>query len=106
MNDDERIAALEQFARDVAEHSWRFQGRLNALELAVTIGTLNFAKSQPNPFQWVQDYVEAMRQSSKALVPDIDDPTKRDRLVSETRDGIDELLTLLIQQAGSLKGAP
>ncbi len=104
--DSERIAALEQFARDMAEHYWRFQGRMNALETITVLGTLNFAKMQPQPFQFIQDYVEAMRQTSKSLVPDVDDPSKADRLIAETRDGIDEFLAQLLQAASQLKGAP
>ncbi len=68
------------------------------------LGTLNLAKTQPDPFQWVQDYVEAMRQTSKGLLPDVDDPGKGDRLMKETRDALDELLSQLIQHAGTLKG--
>jgi DNA repair exonuclease SbcCD ATPase subunit len=94
------LAALEQFA----DHYRRFQGRLNALELTVTLGTLNFAKLQADPFEWVQDYVEATRQSSKALFPDVDDSSKSDRLSAETRDGIDELLAQLLQHAAQLRG--
>ncbi|WP_315758912.1 hypothetical protein [Bradyrhizobium sp. SZCCHNRI2007] len=106
MTDAERIANLERFAHDMADRFWRFQGRLNALELTVTSGTLNFAKIQENPFQFVQEYVEAMRQTTKSLLADVDDPGKADRLTSETRDAMDELLAQLLQSSGQLKGAP
>jgi hypothetical protein len=101
----ERLSVLEHFARDMSEHYWRFQGRLNALEICMTIGTLNFAKMQVDPFKFVQDYVEALRQTSKQLMPDVQDSTKADRLTAETKDSIDELLAQLLQQAGPLRRA-
>ena len=103
---ESKIAALEQNAREMADHYWRFQGRLNALEITATLGVMNFAKLQPNPFQWVQDYVEAMRVMSRSLIPDTDDPGKRDRVLSETTNAIDEFLEQLVRNAGQLPGAP
>ena len=106
MTTDERLASLEKTMQEAADHNWRTQGRLNALELVATAGTLNFAKLQHNPFQWIQDYIESMRQASKTMVPDVNEQSKGDRLLRETRDAIDEILQQLVQQAGQLKGAP
>jgi (p)ppGpp synthase/HD superfamily hydrolase len=106
MTETERIAKLEQFARETTDHYWRFQGRLNAHELVLTVGTLNFAKMQREPFKFIQDYVAAMRSTSSNLVPEVDDATKADRLISETKNAIDDFLAELLRSAGQLKGAP
>jgi gamma-glutamyltranspeptidase len=106
MTPEERIANLENTMQQMADHYWRFQGRINALELIATLATLDFAKLQPNPFQYVQEYVEAMRQTTKGLTPDVDDPSKAPRLASETRHAIDDYLQQLVGNAGQLKGAP
>jgi hypothetical protein len=67
---------------------------------------MNFAKLQSKPFQWIQDYLEAMRQTSKGLIPLTDDPSKDDRLLVETKTAVDEFLEQLVMQAGRLPGAP
>jgi hypothetical protein len=105
-DDNVRLTELEAAVRQTAEHYWRFQGRINALELLSMLGVLNLAKTQPNPFQWIQDYVEAMRVTTRTLTPDVDDRSKGDRAVAETKSALEELLEQLIAQAGQLKGAP
>jgi hypothetical protein len=104
--DSERIAELEKYAHQMANHYWRFQGRINAMELVATLATINFAKTQPDPFQFIQDYVESMRQTSSSLLPEVDDPNNADRLVSETKNAVDDFLAQLIQVSGQLKGGP
>ena len=104
--DDKRVSELERAMKEMAEHYWRFQGRINALEIVSSLAVFNLAKTQPNPFQWVQDYVEAMRITSRGLIPDVDDQNKGARLKQETRTAIDEFLEQLVRQAGQLKGAP
>jgi hypothetical protein len=74
------LAELEKYSHQMANHYWRFQGRINAMELVATLATINFAKTQPDPFQFVQDYVESMRQTSSSLLPEVDDPNNADRL--------------------------
>jgi hypothetical protein len=106
MTDADRLAALERNAAEMANHYWRFQGRINALELIATLATLDFAKLQPNPFEYIQAYVEAMRQTTKGLTPDVDDQGKGARLISETRHAIDDHLQQILMHAGQLKGAP
>jgi len=106
MTPEDRITNLEDAMHQMADHYWRFQGRINALELIAMLATLDFAKSQPNPFEFIQAYVEAMRQTTKGLIPDVDDATKAPRLASETRHAIDDFLQQLISNAGQLKGAP
>jgi hypothetical protein len=103
---EERIANLENAMHQMADHYWRFQGRINALELIATLATMDFAKLQPNPFQCIQENVEAMRQVAKGLTPDVDDLSKGPRLASETRHAIDDYLQQLVANAGQLKGAP
>jgi hypothetical protein len=106
MTPEQRLKNLETAMHQMSDHYWRFQGRINALELIATLATLDFAKTQPNPFQFIQDYIAAMRVTSSKLTPDVDDPTKGDRLRFETKDSIDHFLAELLQHAGQLKGAP
>ena len=105
-DDDKKVAELEYVMRQMTEHFWRFQGRINALELLATLDVFNMAKMQPNPFQWLQDYVEAMRVTLRSLTPDDDDPAKGERLLVETRTSLEEFLERLVSRAGELKGAP
>ena len=105
-DDDKRLAELEYVMRQMTEHFWRFQGRINALELLATLDVFNMAKMQPNPFQWLQDYVEAMRVTLSSLTPDVGDPAKGERLLVETRTSLEEFLERLVSRAGELKGAP
>jgi hypothetical protein len=106
MTPEERIANLENAMQQMGDHYWRFQGRINALELIATLAVLDFAKLQQNPFQYVQAYAEAMRQTTKTLIPDVDDQSKANRVVSEMRNAIDDHLHQVIANAGQLKGAP
>ncbi len=101
-----RIVALEQSARENDERYWKILGRLNALELIAIDGILDIANTQANPFQWIQAYVRAMRQTSSTLTPDTTDPEKYARSLSETRDAIDNFLTQLIQHSRQLPGSP
>jgi hypothetical protein len=103
---DRVITELVHHNRAIYDQLWRLQGRLNALELIATLATLDFAKLQLKPFEYVQAYVEAMRQTTKGLTPDVDDQSNAPRLVSETRHAIDDYLQQLITNAGQLKGAP
>lgn len=106
LTDAERLTALETFAHQMSDHYWRFQGRINALELTAMLATLDFAKMQPEPFQFIQQYVAAMRVTSSRLLPDTDDPAKGGRVKSETVNAIDDFLADLLRHAGQLKGAP
>ncbi|WP_179879920.1 hypothetical protein [Bradyrhizobium ottawaense] len=106
MTPEERIAELEKAMHKMADHYWRFQGRLNALELAALVGVHNLAKTQANPFEWVQAYVEAMRQTGRTLIPDVDSQSDGARLLKETKNGIDEFLEQVVAHAGNLPGAP
>ena len=106
-DEDKRLAELEYVMRQMTDHFWRFQGRINALELVSTLEVFNMAKMQPNPFQWLQDYVEAMRVTLRSIKkPDVDDPAEGERLLVETRTSLEEFLERLVSRAGELKGAP
>ena len=105
-DNDKRVAELEYVMRQMTEHFWRFQGRINALELLATLDVFNMAKMQPNPFQWLQDYVEAMRVTLRSLKSDVDDPAEGERLLVETQTSLEEFLERLVSRAGELKGAP
>ena len=69
-------------------------------------GVLNLAQTQPNPFQWVQQYLGAARQSAATLMPDVMSPEDAARIGLETRAALDDFLADLITRAGQLKGAP
>jgi len=103
MTDSERIAELEQAMHAMTGHYWRFQGRLAALELITTLGTLNFAKTQPDPFGFIQSYVGSMTETKKKLSPEMYDQAMAPRLVAETVHAIDDLLADLLQHAGQFK---
>ena len=66
---------------------------------------MNFAKLQPYPLSFIQDYVESMRQTSKSLLADVDNPAAGDRLKSEGVNAIDRYLGQLLEHAGQFKGA-
>lgn len=85
---------------------WRIQGHLNAIELILQLGVLNLAQTQQNPFMWVQQYLEAVRQSGATLMPDVMEPSEAKRLKVETKAALDDFLSDLIGRAGGLKGAP
>jgi hypothetical protein len=85
---------------------WRLQGRINAIELILLSEVFNLAKTQPNPFQWVQDYLAAMRQTAQTLTPDVMGPEQGERLKRETRAALEEFLEQMVRHAGQLKGAP
>lgn len=104
MTPEERI--VEKAMHQMADRYWRFQGRFNALELAALAGVHNLAKTQPNPFEWVQAYVAAMRQTARTLIPDVDNQSDGARLLKETKIGIDEFLEQVVAHAGNLPGAP
>ena len=106
MSDTDRITKLEQAMTAMTNHYWRFQGRINALETIAVQATLDFSKMQPEPFKFVQAYVAAMRVTSSHLLPDTDDPAKAERVISETKNAIDDFLADLLRHAGQLKGAP
>lgn len=92
--------------KEIADQFWRLQGRVNALEVLMVLEVLNFSKLQPNPFQWIQEYLEAVRLTGKGMIPDVDDPAKAPRLLRETKTALDEFLESLVRGAGTLKGAP
>ena len=82
-------------------------GKNQCAELVSTLEVFNMAKMQPNPFQWLQDYVEAMRVTLRSIKkPDVDDPAEGERLLVETRTSLEEFLERLVSRAGELKGAP
>jgi len=107
MNDHEqRIAELEKAMHQMAGHYWRLSGRICALELIASLAVFDRANLEPNPFQWVQDYAKNLGAATKKLVPDVDDPSKGERLKKETTDALEEFLEQLLSRAGILKGAP
>jgi hypothetical protein len=103
---EERLNELEKATRQTTDNYWRIQGYLNALELVVLSDLYNFAKTQPHPFQWVQDFVEGMRQSSGSLIPDVDNGGEGNRLLKETKFALDGFLEQVVRHAGQLPGAP
>lgn len=92
--------------RKLEEQYWRIQGRLNAVEWILTSEIFNMAKMQPNPFGWIQAFVEAGRQTSQGLKPDLMPEGEAVRLVDETRRAYDEFLEQIVLHAGQLPGAP
>jgi hypothetical protein len=103
---EQRIADLEIIAKHIVSQLWRLQGRMNAMEMVATLAVFNIAQTQPNPFHWVQAYVETMRKSTRSLVPEVDDQSKAERLLVETRTALEEFLTQVVREAGQLKGSP
>ncbi|WP_315729137.1 hypothetical protein [Bradyrhizobium sp. SZCCHNS2015] len=106
MTTEERLQNLEAAVGQMVERYWRFQGWMNALEMVVCADVMNLAKMQPRPFEWIQAYLAAMRQSASTLTPDVDNQAKGARLTRETRHALDEFLSGLVEQAGQLPGAP
>jgi hypothetical protein len=101
-----RIVALEQSARENDDRYWKILGQLNALELIAMVGILDMSNTQENPFQWIQAYVRAMRQTTSTLTLDTTDPEKHARSLSETKDAIDNFLRQLIQHSRQVPGSP
>ncbi|MDH6259033.1 hypothetical protein [Bradyrhizobium sp. BR13661] len=85
---------------------WRIQGRLNAIELLLMSEIFNMARLQPDPFPWMQRFIEATRFTSRGLAPDIMPDNEAARLTRETRDAVDEFLEQVVVHAGHLPGAP
>jgi hypothetical protein len=103
---EKRIQNLENAMTQMADHYWRFQGRINALELFAHQAVFDRANMTDNPFAWVQQYVANMQQTLKGLIPETDDPSKADRLTQEVRRASEDFLEQLLMQARNLKGAP
>lgn len=97
---------IERVLRQVSNDLWALQGRINALQLVAMLSVLDHAKTQPHPFQWIQDYLAAMRVTMRGLTADVEDPSKGDRTVREMRGALEEFLAELLSHAGQLKGAP
>lgn len=83
---------------------YRLQGHLNAIEIILLSDIYNFAKTQRDPFQWIQAFIEAIRQTSKTLIPDAMDEEAGAKLKRETRASLDAFLESLVRHAGPLKG--
>jgi len=106
MDQEDRIANLEQAMHQMAANYWRIQGRINALEIIAGQAILDYANLANNPFEWIQTYVKSMETTRKSLIPDVDDQPKGERLREETVIAIDEFLETLLGQSDRLKGAP
>lgn len=106
MDQEQRIENLEQAVLRMVADYWRFQGRINVLEAIATQAIFDRANLEANPFQWVQDYIRSIEVTKNALIPDVDDPSKGERLKKETVIALDEFLEGLVEKSGSLRGAP
>jgi hypothetical protein len=76
MDQEQPIKNLENAMEQMAASCWRFQGRINALEIFASLAVFDRANLEPNPFKWVQDYAQNMGKMLKSLIPDVDDRSK------------------------------
>lgn len=79
---------------------WGLQGRANAAEMMMVSMILTVASVQPDPFGWVQAYVEGMRRTLDASKMDAMESDKAKRLRSETKFYMDDMLAQIIANAG------
>ena len=98
--DTERLSALENAVQHLSDSIWRLQGRINALETVALTSIMDRAKIDANPPQWIQTYVANMKITLATLLPDVEDQSKANRLLSETRLALEEALEQLLIHSG------
>ena len=76
------------------------------MEIIASLAVFNTAQTQPDPFHWLQAFVEIMRNSMRGLGPKVDDQSKTKRLVLKTKTALEEFLEQVVREAGQLKGVP
>jgi hypothetical protein len=95
MNMETRVAELERATHAMAAHYWRFQGRINAVEMLLTLMLAMEAQERVGqPF--ITQFVANARAALDRLMPDVDDPAKADQLRAETRTAAEEFLEQLL----------
>lgn len=79
------------------------QGRIAAMEFVSTQLLLTLATSQPDPFEFLQQFSKSVQESARNARPEEPDHPTGQQAVDDMLDAIDSYLATLIANAGQLR---
>ncbi|MBN9452940.1 MAG: hypothetical protein J0I42_13410 [Bosea sp.] len=79
------------------------QGRIAAMEFVSTQLLLTLAEAQPEPFEFMQQFTNAVRESSRNAKSEEPGHASGQQAVDDMQDALDVYLAQLIANAGQLR---